>query len=162
MYKKNKDPYVACKSNKIWNTGRKAPIAEYERNLTEIEYTCSITKRKFKPSQMPMEWYRQPQIQEYARQGWIVKKEYIIQEPFQQPKYGENLELIEVFRMKRPYQKRGNLGTFKRVDESIPAVAQSFAPDNSKPITKQDLDDMDDKIPMNNPTGDDDEWNNQF
>ena len=60
--------------------------------------------------------------------------------------------------MKRPYQKRGNLGTFKRVDESIPVVAQSFAPDNSKPITKQDLDNMDDKIPM----GDDDEWNDQF
>ena len=54
------------------------------------------------------------------------------------------------------------MGTFKRVDESIPAVAQSFAPDNSKPITKQDLDDMDDKIPMGNPTGDDDEWNDQF
>tara|TARA_R100001440_G_scaffold17338_2_gene29297 strand:+ start:1446 stop:1928 length:483 start_codon:yes stop_codon:yes gene_type:complete len=157
-YNKKKDPYVACKSNKIWNTGRKAPIAEYERNLTEIEYTCSITKRKFKPSQMPMQWWKQPEIQQYASQGWICKKEYIIQEPFQQPKYGENLELIEVFRMKRPYQKRANMGTFKRVDESIPAVAQSFAPDNSKPITKQDLDNMDDKIPM----GDDDEWNDQF
>ena len=159
-YNKKKDPYVACKSNKIWNTGRKAPIAEYERNLTEIEYTCSITKRKFKPSQMPMQWWKQPEIQQYANQGWVCKKEYIIQEPFQQPKYGENLELIEVFRMKRPYQKRGNLGTFKTVEQSVPFVPQQFAPDHAESVTKNDLDDMDDKIPLEE--GDSDEWNNQF
>ena len=82
------------------------------------------------------------------------------QEPFKQPKYGENLEQIICFRMKKPYQKRGNLGTFKTVEQSVPFVPQQFAPDHAESVTKNDLDDMDDKIPLEE--GDSDEWNNQF
>lgn len=151
MQKKSKDPYIAAKSNTIYATGMKAPIAGYQRKLTEIVYTCQLTKRKFKPSQMPMDWYNQPQIQNYVQQGWEVTKEFIIQEPFQTPKYGPNEELIEVFRLKRPYQKRGNIGAgFKTVAESVPVVPpQTFAPDNSKPITQQDLEKIDREM-MNN------------
>ena len=111
---------------------------------------------------MPMEWYKQSEIQEYVNQGWEANKEYIIQEPFKQPKYGDNIELIEVFRLSPPYQKRGNMGTFKTINQSVPAVSQQFAPDNARSVNKQDLDDMDDKIPMNSEPGDDDGWNDQF
>ena len=163
MQKKSKDPYIACKSNNIYATGMKAPIAQYQRKLTEIVYKCSVTSRKFKPSQMPMDWYNQPQIQNYVQQGWEMSKEYVIQQPFKTPKYGADEELIEVFRLKRPYQKRGNIGAgFKTVAESVPAVApQTFAPDNAKPITQEDLEkidrqmmnieqdeELDDKIPF--------------
>tara|TARA_R100001440_G_scaffold28066_2_gene45611 strand:- start:2129 stop:2620 length:492 start_codon:yes stop_codon:yes gene_type:complete len=151
MQKKSKDPYIACKSNNIYATGMKAPIAQYQRKLTEIVYKCSVTSRKFKPSQMPMDWYNQPQIQNYVQQGWEMSKEYVIQQPFKTPKYGADEELIEVFRLKRPYQKRGNIGAgFKTVAESVPAVApQSFAPDNAKPITQEDLEKIDREM-MNN------------
>jgi hypothetical protein len=163
--KKSKDPYVGCKSNTIWPTGMKPPIAQYQRKITEIVYTCSITKRKFKPSQMPMEWFNQPQIQQFVKQGWEMTKEYVIQEPFKQPKYGENEELIEVFRLKRPYQKRGNLGAgFKSVGESIPTMpVQEFAPENAKPVTMEDyknMEDMDDKLPRE--PGEEDDWDEQF
>ena len=117
---KSKLPYVGCKSNTIYPTGQKPPIPTFRRKITEIVYTCSITKRKFKPSQMPMDWFNQPQVQQFVKQGWEMEKQYTIQEPFQTPKYGENIELIETFRLVKPYQKRGNLGAgFKKVAESI-------------------------------------------
>ena len=163
MQKKSKDPYIACKSNKMYGTGMKAPIASFQRDVTEIEFECSVTGRKFKCSQMPMEWYKQEKIQHYVQQGWKLKKEYVIQQPYKTPKYGADEELIEVWRLKRPYQKRGNIGAgFKTVAESVPAVApQTFAPDNAKPITQEDLEkidrqmmnieqdeELDDKIPF--------------
>jgi hypothetical protein len=94
-----------------------------------------------------------------------MTKEYVIQEPFKQPKYGENEELIEVFRLKRPYQKRGNLGAgFKSVGESIPTMpVQEFAPENAKPVTMEDyknMEDMDDKLPRE--PGEEDDWDEQF
>ena len=154
MQKKSKDPYVACKSNKMYATGMDAPIAAYKRKLTEIVYKCSVTGKEFKPSQLPMDWYNQPQIQHYVQQGWEMSKEYVIQEPFKTPKYpkaGGDKELIEVFRLKRPYQKRGNIGAgFKTVAESVPVMPpQTFAPDNSKPITQEDLEKIDREM-MNN------------
>ena len=45
---KSKPPYVGCKSNTIYPTGQKPPIPTFRRKITEIVYTCSITKRKFK------------------------------------------------------------------------------------------------------------------
>ena len=71
--------WMVCKSNKIYPTGQKPPIAQYRTKITERVYTCSITKRKFKPSQMPMEWFNKPQIQNYVKQGCEMEKEYTIQ-----------------------------------------------------------------------------------
>ena len=161
---KSKPPYVGCKSNRIYPTGQKPPIAQYRRKITEIVYTCSITKRKFKPSQMPLEWYNQPQIQQFVKQGWEMEKQYVIQEPFQMPKHGDNIELIEIFRLVKPYQKRGNLGAgFKSVGESIPTMpVQEFAPENAKPVTMEDyknMESMDDKLPRE--PGEED-WDDQF
>ena len=60
--------FVGCKSNTIYPTGQKPPIPTFRRKITEIVYTCSITKRKFKPSQMPMDWFNQPQIQKFVKE----------------------------------------------------------------------------------------------
>ena len=52
---------------------------------------------------------------------------------------------------KKTIPKRGNIGAgFKTVAESVPAVApQTFAPDNAKPITQEDLEKIDREM-MNN------------
>jgi hypothetical protein len=158
MYKKEKLPFVAL-SGKLYSTGRKSPAFEFSIRATNFKLECSITKRKYRFSEV-LKWWQSPEIQKYVKEGWELYIESKTQEPFKQPKYGENLEQIICFRMKKPYQKRGNLGTFKTVEQSVPFVPQQFAPDQAEPVTKNDLDDMDDKIPLEE--GDSDEWNNQF
>lgn len=158
MYKKEKLPFVAL-SGKLYSTGRKSPAFEFSVRATNFKLECSITKRKYRFSEV-LKWWQSPEIQKYVKEGWELYIESKTQEPFKQPKYGENLEQIICFRMKKPYQKRGNLGTFKTVEQSVPFVPQQFAPDHAEPVTKNDLDDMDDKIPLEE--GDSDEWNNQF
>jgi hypothetical protein len=158
MYKKEKLPFVAL-SGKLYSTGRKSPAFEFSIRATNFKLECSITKRKYRFSEV-LKWWQSPEIQKYVKEGWELYIESKTQEPFKQPKYGENLEQIICFRMKKPYQKRGNLGTFKTVEQSVPFVPQQFAPDHAESVTKNDLDDMDDKIPLEE--GDSDEWNNQF
>ena len=158
MYKKEKLPFVAL-SGKLYSTGRKSPAFEFSIRATNFKLECSITKRKYRFSEV-LKWWQSPEIQKYVEEGWELYIESKTQEPFKQPKYGENLEQIICFRMKKPYQKRGNLGTFKTVEQSVPFVPQQFAPDHAESVTKNDLDDMDDKIPLEE--GDSDEWNNQF
>ena len=158
MYKKDKTPFVGL-SDKLYSTGRKSPAFEFERKASTMKFICSITKKKYRFSEW-LKWWQSPEVQVYAKQGYELWIQTKTQEPFQQPKYGENLEQIVCFRMKKPYQKRGNLGTFKTVEQSVPFVPQQFAPDHAEPVTKNDLDDMDDKIPLEE--GDSDEWNNQF
>ena len=158
MYKKEKLPFVAL-SGKLFSTGRKSPAFEFSIRATNFKLECSITKRKYRFSEV-LKWWQSPEIQKYVKEGWELYIESKTQEPFKQPKYGENLEQIICFRMKKPYQKRGNLGTFKTVEQSVPFVPQQFAPDHAESVTKNDLDDMDDKIPLEE--GDSDEWNNQF
>ena len=158
MYKKEKLPFVAL-SGKLYSTGRKSPAFEFSIRATNFKLECSITKRKYRFSEV-LKWWQSTEIQKYVKEGWELYIESKTQEPFKQPKYGENLEQIICFRMKKPYQKRGNLGTFKTVEQSVPFVPQQFAPDHAESVTKNDLDDMDDKIPLEE--GDSDEWNNQF
>jgi hypothetical protein len=158
MYKKEKLPFVAL-SGKLYSTGRKSPAFEFSIRATNFKLECSITKRKYRFSEV-LKWWQSPEIQKYVKEGWELYIESKTQEPFKQPKYGENLEQIICFRMKKPYHKRGNLGTFKTVEQSVPFVPQQFAPDHAESVTKNDLDDMDDKIPLEE--GDSDEWNNQF
>lgn len=158
MYKKEKLPFVAL-LGKLYSTGRKSPAFEFSIRATNFKLECSITKRKYRFSEV-LKWWQSPEIQKYVKEGWELYIESKTQEPFKQPKYGENLEQIICFRMKKPYQKRGNLGTFKTVEQSVPFVPQQFAPDHAESVTKNDLDDMDDKIPLEE--GDSDEWNNQF
>ena len=158
MYKKEKLPFVAL-SGKLYSTGRKSPAFEFSIRATNFKLECSLTKRKYRFSEV-LKWWQSPEIQKYVKEGWELYIESKTQEPFKQPKYGENLEQIICFRMKKPYQKRGNLGTFKTVEQSVPFVPQQFAPDHAESVTKNDLDDMDDKIPLEE--GDSDEWNNQF
>ena len=158
MYKKEKLPFVAL-SGKLFSTGRKSPAFEFSIRATNFKLECSITKRKYRFSEV-LKWWQSTEIQKYVKEGWELYIESKTQEPFKQPKYGENLEQIICFRMKKPYQKRGNLGTFKTVEQSVPFVPQQFAPDHAESVTKNDLDDMDDKIPLEE--GDSDEWNNQF
>ena len=76
-----------------------------------------------------------------------------------------SIELIETFRLVKPYQKRGNLGAgFKSVGESIPTMpVQEFAPENAKPVTMEDyknMESMDDKLPRE--PGEEDDWDDQF
>ena len=158
MYKKEKLPFVAL-SGKLYSTGRKSPAFEFSIRATNFKLECSLTKRKYRFSEV-LKWWQSPEIQKYVKEGWELYIESKTQEPFKQPKYGENLEQIICFRMKKPYQKRGNLGTFKTVEQSVPFVPQQFAPDHAESVTKNELDDMDDKIPLEE--GDSDEWNNQF
>ena len=92
MYKKEKLPFVAL-SYKLFSTGRKSPQFEFSVRATNVKLECSITKKKYRFSEV-LKWWQTPEIQKYANDGWELYIETKQQEPFRQPKYGENLEEI--------------------------------------------------------------------
>ena len=162
MYnKKPKLPFVAL-SDKLYSTGRKSPAFEFERRASTMKFICSITKKKYRFSEY-LKWWQSPEVQIYAKQGYELWIQTKTQEPFQQPKYGENLEQILCFRMKKPFDRRPSVAGFKQVGTAMGVTPQqSFAPDHAQTATQQDMKELDDKIPMPREAGDEDEWNNQF
>ena len=162
MYnKKPKLPFVAL-SGKLFSTGRQSPQFEFSIRATNLKLECSITKRKYKFSEV-LKWWQSPEIQKYALDGWELYVESKTQEPFKQPKYGENIEQIICFRMKKPFDRRPSVAGFKQVGTAMGVTPQqSFAPDHAQTATQQDMKELDDKIPMPREAGDEDEWNNQF
>ena len=83
-------------------------------------------------------------MQKYAKLGYELHFETKIQEPWKPHKYGENLEEVICFVMRKPYTRKPGMETFKKVADSIPAMpVQEFAPENAKPVTMEDYKNLD-------------------
>ena len=145
---KPKTPFVGL-SDKLYSTGNKSPMYEFERKANSFKFMCSITKKKYRFSEY-LKWWQSPEIQNYVRQGYELWIQTKTQEPYQPPQFGENIEQVLTFRMKAPYKPRNKTGTFKTLAESAPTVQSynNFAPDNAKPINHNDLEKID--PPVNN------------
>ena len=144
MYKeKNNMPFCGLEG-RLYPTGVKAPKFEFKRRLSDLKLTCTLTKKKYRFSEY-LKWWQSEQVQRYVKLGYECRLETKTQEPYQQAKYGEYIEQVICFVMRKPYTPRPNIGGFKSVGESIPVAAQgqNFAPDNAKPITQEDLSKID-------------------
>ena len=119
MYNKEKDPFVAI-SGKLYSTGRKSPAMEFSIQVNKFQWYCSVTKRKYRFSEY-LTWYKSPEIQKYVKAGWVAYVEAKTQEPYQQPKYGDNIEMVFFFRLKKPFTpKTQGIDGFKKVQ--IPPI----------------------------------------
>ena len=143
MYdQKNKMPFCGLEG-KLYPTGVKAPKYEYKRKLSDLVLKCSLTQKKYKFSQW-LDWWKTPAVQNYVKMGYDLNLETKIQEPFKQRQYGDNLEQVVCFIMRKPFTRKPGMGTFKKVADSIPAMpVQEFAPENAKPVTMEDYKNLD-------------------
>lgn len=127
MYNKTKDPFVAL-SGKLYSTGRKSPAYEFSIRAVQFKFECSITKKKYSFSEY-LKWWQSPEIQKYVHEGWEAYLEAKTQEPFKQPKYGDNVELVFSFRLKKRYNPRSqNIDGMKPIGETIKQPIQQMKP----------------------------------
>ena len=136
MYQNNKSNNDFCSLTLYLNpTGKVSPKMEYKAN-SESLFTCSLTKKKYKLSQIN-EWYQTEGVQRLVKQSYTGKwfaKTQAIETP--KPYDKGNIQMVLSFIMTKPYKPRtDNVDGLKPVAQSMPQV-QSPA------------DSMDDEIPF--------------
>ena len=94
MYQQNKFDLPFCGlSMRLFPTGNQSPKYEYSGEASKVKFTCSLTKKKYKLSQVD-EWYHTEGVQNFVKQGytgkWFAKTQQI-----------ENPKQIPSFRKKR-------------------------------------------------------------
>lgn len=144
MYNKEKDPFVAI-SGKLYSTGRKSPAYEFSIQVGKFQWYCSVTKRKYRFSEY-LSWYKSPEIQKYVAAGWVAYVEAKTQEPYQQPKYGDNIEMVFSFRLKKPFTpKAQGIDGFKKVQ--VPPVQPMPQAIQQSQVSVEIDKEMDDDLP---------------
>jgi len=153
MYQQNKSNSDFCALTLYLNpTGNQAPKYEYKANAESL-FTCSLTKKKYKLSQIN-EWFMTEGVQNFVKRGhtakWFAKTQQI-----ETPKAYDkgDFQMVLSFIMIKPYKPSANVDGMKTVGQSIPQYtpqpmtqAQPSAPDHAVPV--QNMNDMDDEIPF--------------
>jgi len=153
MYQQNKSNSDFCALTLYLNpTGNQAPKYEYKANAESL-FTCSLTKKKYKLSQIN-EWFMTEGVQNFVKRGhtakWFAKTQQI-ETP--KPYDKGDFQMVLSFIMIKPYKPSANVDGMKTVGQSIPQYtqqpmtqAQPSAPDHAVPV--QNMNDMDDEIPF--------------
>jgi len=153
MYQQNKSNSDFCALTLYLNpTGNQAPKYEYKANAESL-FTCSLTKKKYKLSQIN-EWFMTEGVQNFVIRGhtakWFAKTQQI-ETP--KPYDKGDFQMVLSFIMIKPYKPSANVDGMKTVGQSIPQYtpqpmtqAQPSAPDHAVPV--QNMNDMDDEIPF--------------
>ena len=146
MYQNNKSNNDFCSLTLYLNpTGKVSPKMEYKAN-SESLFTCSLTKKKYKLSQIN-EWYQTEGVQNFVKKNYTGKwfaKTQMIETP--KPYDKGNIQMVLSFIMTKPYKPSANVDGMKTIGQSMPPQATQFAPDNAQPIGMSDL--TDDEIPF--------------
>jgi len=160
MYNKNKYSMPFCGLQlKLFETGKKAPSFEYQASSAKAKFQCSLTKKLYGLSEV-MNWYKTPEVQAYAQQGYMLKWGSRIQDA-KETKYGADTEQVVCIYMVKPY-KSGAIDGMKPIGQAMPqhqavamTQAQPSAPDNAVPVTmkdhkqiNEDSEPLDDEIPF--------------
>jgi len=153
MYQQNKSNSDFCALTLYLNpTGNQAPKYEYKANAESL-FTCSLTKKKYKLSQIN-EWFMTEGVQNFVKRGhtakWFAKTQQI-ETP--KPYDKGDFQMVLSFIMIKPYKPSANVDGMKTVGQSIPQYtpqpmtqAQPSAPDHAVPV--QNMNDIDDEIPF--------------
>jgi hypothetical protein len=111
---------------------------------------CSLTKKLYGLTQV-MDWYNTPEVQAYAKDGYVLKWGSKIQDA-KENKYSQTEQVISIY-MVKPRPQQPNVDGFKPVGQTMPRYtpqqmteAQPSAPDHAMPVEK--MSDMDDEIPF--------------
>jgi hypothetical protein len=146
MYQNNKSNNDFCSLTLYLNpTGKVSPKMEYKAS-SESLFTCSLTKKKWKLSQIN-EWYQTEGVQNFVKKGYTGKwfaKTQMIETP--KPYDKGNIQMVLSFIMTKPYKPSANVDGMKTIGQSMPPQATQFAPDNAQPVSMSDL--TDDEIPF--------------
>ena len=120
-----KTPFCAL-TIKMYATGKTAPKFEFKANAESL-FTCSLTKKKYKLSQIN-EWYLSPEVQKFHVQGyrakWYAKTEHN-ENPNKYSKGETNLVVSLI--MTKPYKPQPNVDGMKPIAQAIPQVQQQVA-----------------------------------
>ena len=153
MYQQNKSNSDFCALTLYLNpTGNQAPKYEYKANAESL-FTCSLTKKKYKLSQING-WFMTEGVQNFVKRGhtakWFAKTQQI-ETP--KPYDKGDFQMVLSFIMIKPYKPSANVDGMKTVGQSIPQYtpqpmtqAQPSAPDHAVPV--QNMNDMNDEIPF--------------
>jgi hypothetical protein len=153
MYQNNKSNYskgFCGLSLKLYETQKKAPSYEYSASSTKSKFMCSLTKKLYGLTQV-MDWYNTPEVQAYAKDGYVLKWGSKIQDA-KENKYSQTEQVISIY-MVKPRPQQPSVDGFKPVSQTMPRYteqqmtqAQPSAPDHAMPVEK--MSDMDDEIPF--------------
>ena len=140
MYQKSKFDMPFCGlSLKLYETGKKAPSYEYTASSSKAKFMCSLTKKLYGLSQV-MEWYKTPQVQAYAQQGYMLKWGSKIQEA-KETKYGADSEQVICLYMVKPY-KPNDVDGFKKVQiPPVQAIQQAIQQSQVSVEVDKEMDD---------------------
>ena len=135
-------------SIKLYETGKKSPQMEYQASATKAKLMCSLTRKLYSLSQV-IEWYQTPEVQAYAKQGYMLKWGSKTQDA-KETKYGADTEQVVSIYMVRPY-KSGAIDGMKKIQ--VPPVQVQPAPQpqaiqKSQVVVKEEEESFDDEIPF--------------
>ena len=133
---------------KLYETGKTAPSFEYQAPSTKAKFQCSLTKKLYGLSEV-MNWYKTPEVQAYAQQGYMLKCGSRIQDA-KEEKYGQRTEQVSCLYMIKPYKSRAIDG-MKKIQ--VPPVQVQPAPQPQAIQTQQikveeNQEEFDDEIPF--------------
>lgn len=133
---------------KLFETGKKAPSFEYQASSSKAKFQCSLTKKLYGLSEV-MNWYKTPEVQAYAQQGYMLKWGSRIQDA-KETKYGADTEQVVCIYMVKPY-KSGAIDGMKKIQ--VPPVQVQPAPQPQAIQTQQikveeNQEEFDDEIPF--------------
>ena len=133
---------------KLYETGKTAPSFEYQAPSTKAKFQCSLTKKLYGLSEV-MNWYQTPEVQAYARAGYMLKWGSRVQDA-KEEKYGQRTEQIICLYMIKPY-KSGAIDGMKKIQ--VPPVQVQPTPQPQAIQTQQikveeNQEEFDDEIPF--------------
>tara|TARA_B100001123_G_C14956265_1_gene885787 strand:+ start:260 stop:703 length:444 start_codon:yes stop_codon:yes gene_type:complete len=133
---------------KLYETGKTAPSFEYQAPSTKAKFQCSLTKKLYGLSEV-MNWYKTPEVQAYARAGYMLKWGSRVQDA-KEEKYGQRTEQIICLYMIKPY-KSGAIDGMKKIQ--VPPVQAQPTPQPQAIQTQQikveeNQEEFDDEIPF--------------
>ena len=133
---------------KLYETGKTAPSFEYQAPSTKAKFQCSLTKKLYGLSEV-MNWYQTPEVQAYARAGYMLKWGSRVQDA-KEEKYGQRTEQIICLYMIKPY-KSGAIDGMKKIQ--VPPVQAQPTPQPQAIQTQQikveeNQEEFDDEIPF--------------
>ena len=131
---------------KLYETGKKSPSFEYQAPSTKAKFMCTLTQKLYGLSQV-MDWYNTPEVQAYAKAGYILKWGSKIQQA-KETKYGADTEQMVCLYMVKPF-KSGAIDGMKKIQvPPIQPQPQSQPIQTAQPIVKEEEEEFDDEIPF--------------
>ena len=131
---------------KLYETGKKAPSFEYQAPSTKAKFMCSLTNKLYGLSEV-INWYKTPEVQAYARAGYMLKWGSRIQDA-KETKYGADTEQVVCLYMIKPYKSDAIDGMKKIQVPPVQVQPQPQAIQQSQAVVKEEEESFDDEIPF--------------